>query len=318
MRGGAGAAAARLCTARAARPGCRIMQTLAAKYDVIAPEHPGFGDSDTPDWLDTIHDLAYFYLDLLEQLDLDGVHLVGISLGGWIAAELAVRNTSRLASLTLVGAAGLHVNGRQADRPVPAHRRAAHPRLLLRSGRADEMIARVLRPSTRISALKNRTTAAKLPGSRAATIRICTNGCTASTCRRCWSGATMTGCSRRNMRTPIEAHSGLEARDRSGMRAPAAGREAGGVRRRARRLHRRRKRLAQHEVLQFPSDALSARRSRRHRPQRLRLGDALQQRTTIPRRAPSSITTISTRWSLPTSSASTASASTSITRPPTA
>ena len=78
---------------------------------MIAPEHPGFGESDTPDWLDTIEDLAYFYLDLLEQLKLSGVHLVGLSLGGWIAAELAVRSTQRLASLTLAGAAGLRCPG---------------------------------------------------------------------------------------------------------------------------------------------------------------------------------------------------------------
>src|ERR1700761_2466003 len=88
-----------------------FMADIAAHHDVIAPEHPGFGASDTPVWLDTIPDLASFYLDLLDQLDLDQVHLVGCDLGGWIAAELAVRNTRRLASLTLVGAAGIHVPG---------------------------------------------------------------------------------------------------------------------------------------------------------------------------------------------------------------
>ena len=75
------------------------MADLAARHDVIVPEHPGFGASDTPDWLDTIPDLANFYLDFLDQLDLNDVDLVGFSLGGWIAAELAARNTraSRLA-----------------------------------------------------------------------------------------------------------------------------------------------------------------------------------------------------------------------------
>jgi len=37
------------------------MRSLADTYDVIVPEHPGFGTSDTPDWLDNIHDLAYFF-----------------------------------------------------------------------------------------------------------------------------------------------------------------------------------------------------------------------------------------------------------------
>ena len=88
-----------------------FMAELAARHDVIVPEHPGFGGSDTPDWLDTVQDLARFYLDFLDQLDLSHVDLVGASLGGWIAAEIAVRNARRLGSLTLVGSAGIHVPG---------------------------------------------------------------------------------------------------------------------------------------------------------------------------------------------------------------
>ncbi len=56
------------------------MARLAKKFHVIAPEHPGFGASDTPPWLDTVGDLANFYLDFLDQLDLSGVHLIGSSL----------------------------------------------------------------------------------------------------------------------------------------------------------------------------------------------------------------------------------------------
>jgi len=88
-----------------------FMEMLAERYDVIVPEHPGFGSSETPEWLDTIGDLAFFYLDLIEQLDLDAVHLVGTSIGGWIAAELAAKNVSRLKTLTLVAPAGIHVKG---------------------------------------------------------------------------------------------------------------------------------------------------------------------------------------------------------------
>jgi pimeloyl-ACP methyl ester carboxylesterase len=88
-----------------------FMDMLAEKYNVLVPEHPGFGDSETPDWLDTVGDLAFFYLDFLEQFGLDGVHLVGTSIGGWIAAELATRSVSRLKTLTLVAPAGIHVKG---------------------------------------------------------------------------------------------------------------------------------------------------------------------------------------------------------------
>src|SRR5215510_2005939 len=91
MRGGAGQPLMILHGASGAGAWLPFMRSLADKFDVIVPEHPGFGASDTPDWLDNIHDLAYFYLDFLAMLDLTGVHLVGLSLGGWIAAELAVR-----------------------------------------------------------------------------------------------------------------------------------------------------------------------------------------------------------------------------------
>jgi pimeloyl-ACP methyl ester carboxylesterase len=92
-----------------------FLDALAQDFMVYAPEHPGFGRSDDPSWLDEIGDLAYFYLDFLEALGLDRVHLIGTSLGGWIAAELAVRNQTRLASLTLVGAVGITANGKPID-----------------------------------------------------------------------------------------------------------------------------------------------------------------------------------------------------------
>jgi pimeloyl-ACP methyl ester carboxylesterase len=92
-----------------------FLDELARDYAVYAPEHPGFGSSDDPPWLDEIGDLAYFYLDFLAALRLDRVHLIGTSLGGWIAAELAVRDQARLASLTLVGAVGLAAGGAPID-----------------------------------------------------------------------------------------------------------------------------------------------------------------------------------------------------------
>ncbi len=83
-----------------------MLKQLAHTHRVIAPEHPGFGRSLTPDWMLSVGDLAYFYLDMLDVLGFDKVHLAGHSLGGWTAAELAVRNTSRLITLTLLAPAG--------------------------------------------------------------------------------------------------------------------------------------------------------------------------------------------------------------------
>jgi len=88
-----------------------FMGRLAERFDVIVPEHPGFGRSETPDWLDTIDDLAFFYLDFIGELGLERAHVVGNSMGGWIAAELAVRSTHDLASLTLIAPAGIYVKG---------------------------------------------------------------------------------------------------------------------------------------------------------------------------------------------------------------
>jgi pimeloyl-ACP methyl ester carboxylesterase len=88
-----------------------ILNTLAECCEVIVPDHPGFGGSEAPAWIDDISDLAYCYLDAIEALDLSGVHIIGQSLGGWIALEMAVRSTACLRSLTLISAAGIHVKG---------------------------------------------------------------------------------------------------------------------------------------------------------------------------------------------------------------
>ena len=96
MRGGKGPPLLFLHGAGGAGVWLPFMAALSEHYDVIVPDHPGFGRSDTPEWLDALSDLAYFYLDFIEALDLDQLHLIGNSLGGWIAAEIAVRNTSRL------------------------------------------------------------------------------------------------------------------------------------------------------------------------------------------------------------------------------
>ncbi len=87
---------------------------LSDGFDVVALDHPTFGRSDEPRWVEDVADLAYFYLDFLEAMDLRGVHLVGQSLGGWIALEMAVRNISRFSTLTLVGAAGIRIKGEPA------------------------------------------------------------------------------------------------------------------------------------------------------------------------------------------------------------
>jgi pimeloyl-ACP methyl ester carboxylesterase len=139
-----------------------FMADLAAKHDVIAPEHPGFGASDTPDWLDNIQDLSRFYLDFIDQLDLDRVDLVGFSVGGWIAADLACRSTSRLSSLTLIGAAGLHVSGVPQVDTFLVNDEQLTRNLFHDAKHAEAALTEARRPELEDVILKNRTTTAKL------------------------------------------------------------------------------------------------------------------------------------------------------------
>ncbi|SCK15012.1 Pimeloyl-ACP methyl ester carboxylesterase [Variovorax sp. HW608] len=88
-----------------------FLQQIAKGRRLIAPDHPGFGQSQDADLIRDVPDMAMFYLDLIEQLDLTDVHVVGHSLGGWIAAEMAVRNSSRLKSLSLISPAGVRLKG---------------------------------------------------------------------------------------------------------------------------------------------------------------------------------------------------------------
>jgi len=95
-------------------PTAPVLDRLAQHARVIAPTHPGFGGSELPKSFGTVDDLAYFYLDLLDQLDLTGVTLIGVSLGAWIAAEIAIKSTARLSHLVLANAVGIKVGPRDA------------------------------------------------------------------------------------------------------------------------------------------------------------------------------------------------------------
>jgi pimeloyl-ACP methyl ester carboxylesterase len=87
-----------------------IADHLAETMRVITPTHPGWNGAIRPDRLATIGDLAAVYLELLEAEDLRDVLVVGSSLGGWIAAEIAVRDQgARVSGLILIDATGILV-----------------------------------------------------------------------------------------------------------------------------------------------------------------------------------------------------------------
>jgi pimeloyl-ACP methyl ester carboxylesterase len=85
------------------------IKPLADGYRLIAPVHPGYGESEDDQHITSIQDYVMTYLDLFDQLGLDTFHLVGHSLGGWMAATFATQHAHRLRKLVLVSPAGLRV-----------------------------------------------------------------------------------------------------------------------------------------------------------------------------------------------------------------
>jgi pimeloyl-ACP methyl ester carboxylesterase len=90
---------------------------LAESFEVIAPVHPGFSGSPIPEHFDDMQDLVYLYRDLMDALDLDDAIMMGFSMGGWAATELAVMSTAQISKLILVDAVGVKIGGRE-DRDV--------------------------------------------------------------------------------------------------------------------------------------------------------------------------------------------------------
>jgi pimeloyl-ACP methyl ester carboxylesterase len=79
---------------------------LSDNFRVITPSHPGFGASSLPEHYTDVSDLGYFYLDFIAQLQLEDVLVVGVSFGAWVAADLAIKSTSRIRGLVLAGPLG--------------------------------------------------------------------------------------------------------------------------------------------------------------------------------------------------------------------
>src|SRR5262249_32089856 len=88
-----------------------IHDLLAGHRSVFLPAHPGFGDSEGLDEIEDIEDLVFHTIDVMDELDLEHAHVVGVSLGGWPAARPAPRDPAGLKRLGPGGAAGAGVAG---------------------------------------------------------------------------------------------------------------------------------------------------------------------------------------------------------------
>jgi len=84
-----------------------FLERLSAKHTVIAPRTPGFGESTGIELLDDVTDVVFFYLDLLDELNLYDLPLIGHSIGGMFAAELAAAQPDRFSHVVLASPFGL-------------------------------------------------------------------------------------------------------------------------------------------------------------------------------------------------------------------
>jgi pimeloyl-ACP methyl ester carboxylesterase len=94
--------------------GFEFAKQWATKFRVIHPYHPGFGESGDDPQMDTFHDYVMHYVELLDKLGIEKVHLVGFSLGGFIASQFASQHGHRIKTLTLVAPAGM----RSKEHPI--------------------------------------------------------------------------------------------------------------------------------------------------------------------------------------------------------
>ena len=84
-----------------------LAEALSKSARVVVPTHPGFAGEPRPDWFSRINDLVIAYLALIDHLNLSDVVVVGNSVGGWIAAEMALRRSPRIAGIVLLNAVGI-------------------------------------------------------------------------------------------------------------------------------------------------------------------------------------------------------------------
>jgi pimeloyl-ACP methyl ester carboxylesterase len=118
----------------AVNPKAAFLDLLGRRAEVIAPSSPGFGHSKRPEDFDTIYDLVHLYLALIDDLPYEAVDLVGLSFGGWLAAEIAVASCRKLRRLVLVDPVGIKIGDAETrdildvfnTNPAEVRRRAWH------------------------------------------------------------------------------------------------------------------------------------------------------------------------------------------------
>lgn len=136
--------------------------SLAKHYDVILPDHPGFASSGSAEWIDSVTDLALFYLDFLDELEIESCHVAGHCLGGWLAAEISVMQPKRVKKLILCSAAGIRVDETPMGDPFLWNPSETIRNLFVREDIRESMQAAPQNESDLETMLKARQTSARL------------------------------------------------------------------------------------------------------------------------------------------------------------
>src|SRR5205823_2063902 len=92
-------------------PKAPFIDLLGQHAEIIAPSSPGFGNTKRSPDFDTIYDLIHLYLSVLDELPYDKVALLGLSFGGWLAAEVAVASCHKISKLILADPVGIKLGG---------------------------------------------------------------------------------------------------------------------------------------------------------------------------------------------------------------
>jgi pimeloyl-ACP methyl ester carboxylesterase len=162
VRGGEGSCALFLHGAAGLQGWLPFFDALSSSHEVVATEHPGFGLSHGQAWADSIAKLADFYVAFLKRAELGKVHLIGSSLGGWLASEIAIRDESMLRSLTLLAPAGMQ----SKEIPLPDMLSWSYPELMQKVFAdpkiAEQVIAQPLSAAQQELRAHNRTAVERL------------------------------------------------------------------------------------------------------------------------------------------------------------
>jgi len=92
-------------------PKAPFLDLLGRHAEIVAPSSPGFGNTKRPRDFDTMYDLVHLYLAVLGELPYDEVTLLGVSFGGWLAAEVALACSHRISKLILADPVGIKLGG---------------------------------------------------------------------------------------------------------------------------------------------------------------------------------------------------------------